>query len=49
MSAPAGTAGMISGRVTFQNVPQELAYRSAAASSSDQSKPPILARTVIAT
>jgi len=49
ISAPARMPGMISGSVIFRNVVQEFAPRSAAASSSDLSKPVSRARTVIAT
>ena len=47
--APARMPGMMSGRVIFWKVVQEFAPRSAAASSSDLSKPASRARTVTVT
>src|SRR5437773_1955198 len=49
ISAPARTPGMMIGRVILRKVTQGFAPRSAAASSSDRSKPVSRARTVTAT
>src|SRR5262249_24443999 len=49
ISAPARMPGMMSGKVILRKMTQEFAPRSAAASSSDRSKPVIRARTVTVT